>query len=153
MILRTHVQCSKGPGNHDPSLFLHSPTFIQSKNYFSKMIQFLLYLLSKSIRNVFMASGKAIMQTFPLVPTMVAPTISTYVNNKILTPTFFTWLIPSHNFSLKIRSVWRIYESSQRILFPEGATTISSEVFESPIWDMWTICNLDFIEINTGVQL
>ena len=40
-------------------------------------------------------------------------------------------------------------ESSRRILFPERATTAGSEVFESPIWDTWTICNVDFIKTNT----
>ena len=39
--------------------------------------------------------------------------------------------------------MWVTYEISRRILFPEGATTVGSEVFESPIWDTWTICNLD----------
>ena len=41
---------------------------------------------------------------------------------------------------------------SLRILFPEGATTVGSEVFESPIWDTWIICNLGSIETNTGIQ-
>ena len=34
---------------------------------------------------------------------------------------------------MKIKSMWITYESSWRILFPEGATTTGSEVFESPI--------------------
>ena len=62
------------------------------------------------------------------------------------------WFTPSRNFSMKIKSMWVTYESYQRILFPEGATTVGSEVFESPIWDTWTICNLDSIEANTGLQ-
>ena len=37
---------------------------------------------------IFKASGEAKMQTSPPVPTMVAPTINTYVENKILAPTF-----------------------------------------------------------------
>ena len=31
-------------------------------------------------------------------------------------------------------------------------STVGSEVFKSPIWDTWTICNLDSIETNTGIQ-
>ena len=38
---------------------------------------------------VFKAS-EAIMQTLPLVPTMVVPTISTYIRNKILAHIFLT---------------------------------------------------------------
>ena len=45
------------------------------------------------------------------------------------------WFIPSFNFSLKIKLMWLNYESSRRIIFPEGATIVGSEVFESPIWD------------------
>ena len=62
------------------------------------------------------------------------------------------WFTPSRNFSMKIKSMWVTYESYRRILFPEGATTVGSEVFESPIWDTWTICNLDSIETNTGLE-
>ena len=62
------------------------------------------------------------------------------------------WFTPSRNFSMKIKSMWVTYESYQRILFPEGATTVGSEVFESPIWDTWTICNLDSIETNTDLS-
>ena len=51
---------------------------------------------------------------------------------------------------MKIKSMWVTYESSPRILFPEGATNVGSEVFESPIWDTSTTCNLDSIETNTG---
>ena len=31
-------------------------------------------------------------------------------------------------------------------------STVGSEVFKSPIWDTWTICNLDSIKTNTGIQ-
>ena len=48
--------------------------------------------------------------------------------------------------------MWVTYESYRRILFPEEATTVGSEVFKSPIWDTWTICNLDSIETNTGLE-
>ena len=33
------------------------------------------------------------------------------------------WFTPSRNFSMKIKSMWVTYESYQRILFPEEATT------------------------------
>ena len=63
------------------------------------------------------------------------------------------WFIPSRNFSLKIKSMWVTYESSRRILFPEGSTTtVGSEVFESPIWHTWTICNLGSIKANTWIS-
>ena len=62
------------------------------------------------------------------------------------------WISSSRNSSMKIKSMWVTYESYQRILFPEGATTYGFNVFESPIGDTWTICNLDFIETNTDLS-
>ena len=73
------------PANHAPFPLFSPPTYTMQK--LLKIIQFLLYLLSKSIRNcIFKASGEAKMQTSLPVPTMVAPTIHTHV--KILAPTF-----------------------------------------------------------------
>ena len=54
------------------------------------------------------------------------------------------WFTPTCNFSMKIKSMWVTYESSRRILFPEGATTVGSEVFESPIWDTWNYLQSGF---------
>ena len=70
-----------------PFPFLPPPTFIQSKNYFIKnhFISFV-FAFQEQQKCVFKASGEAKMQTFPLVPTMVAPTINNYVENKILAP-------------------------------------------------------------------
>ena len=83
MIFRARVLGE--PANHSPFPLFPPPTYTKQK--LLKIIQFLLYLLSKSIRNcIFKASGETKMQTFPPVPTMVAPTIHTYV--KILAPTF-----------------------------------------------------------------
>ena len=51
------------------------------------------------------------------------------------------WFTPSCNFSMKIKIMWATYESYQRIRFLEGATTVGSEVFESPICELfatWT---------------
>ena len=83
MILRARVLGE--PANHAAFPSVPLPTY--PKQELLKIIRFLLYLLSKSIRNcIFKASGETKMQTFPPVPTMVAPTIHTYV--KILAPTF-----------------------------------------------------------------
>ena len=54
-----------------PSPFSLLPLLYKAKIILLEIIQFLLYLLSKSIRNVSKASGEAKMQTFPLVLTMV----------------------------------------------------------------------------------
>ena len=72
-----------------PFPLLPPPTFIKSKNYFVKnySISFI-FALQQHQKCVFKASGEAKMQTFPLVPTMVAPTINNYVETKILAPNF-----------------------------------------------------------------
>ena len=87
MILRTSVQGDQGI--MPPSPLIPLTTFIQSKSYFLKnySISFI-FAFQEHQKCVFKASGEAKMQTFPPVPAMVAPTISTYVNNKILAPTF-----------------------------------------------------------------
>ena len=87
MILRALVLGE--PVNHDPFSFLPPPTFIQSKNYFIKnySISFI-FAFQEHQKCIFKASGEAKMQTSPPVPTMVTPTINTYVENKILAPTF-----------------------------------------------------------------
>ena len=87
MILRAPVLGE--PVNHDPFSFLPPPTFIQSKNYFIKnySISFI-FAFQEHQKCVFKDSGEAKMQTFPLVPTVVAPTINNYVENKVLAPNF-----------------------------------------------------------------
>ena len=72
-----------------PFPFLPPPTFRQSKNYFVKnySISFI-FALQEHQKCVFKASGEAKMQTFPLVSTMVAPTINNYVETKILARNF-----------------------------------------------------------------
>ena len=47
--------------------------------------------------------------------------------------------------------VWLSYESSQRILFIEGATTVGSEVFQAFICATQAIRNLCSVETTTGI--
>ena len=44
------------------------------------------------------------------------------------------------------------YESSEKILFLEGATTVGSEVFQAPICVTHAIRNLRSVETTTGIQ-
>ena len=83
MILRSSVQGGQGTMPASPLLSL--PTFTQ---FFVKnnSISFI-FSFQEQQKCVFKVIGEAKMQVFPPVPTMVAPTISTYVNNKILVPT------------------------------------------------------------------
>ena len=74
MILRGRVLGE--PANHAPSPLLLTPTFIRSKNYEK------LFAFQEHQKCIFKVSGEAKMQNSPLVPTMVAPTINTYVENK-----------------------------------------------------------------------
>ena len=48
--------------------------------------------------------------------------------------------------------LWLSYESSARILFLEGATTIGSEVFQAPICATQAIRNLRSFETTTGIR-
>ena len=76
MILRARVLGE--PANHVPFPFLPLPSFIQSTNYFLKnhSISFI-FAFQGHQKCVFKVSGEAKMQTFPLTPTTVAPTINT----------------------------------------------------------------------------
>ena len=47
---------------------------------------------------------------------------------------------------------WLSFESSQWILFPEGAMTIGSEVFQALIYTVQAIRNLCSIEAAIGIQ-
>ena len=60
----------------------------EQKSFFFKLFNFFIFAFQEHRKCVFKASGEAKMQTFPPVPIMVAPTISTYVKNNILAPTF-----------------------------------------------------------------
>ena len=48
--------------------------------------------------------------------------------------------------------LWLSYKSFGRILFPEGATTVGSEVFRAPVCAMQAICNLHSTETTTGIR-
>ena len=48
--------------------------------------------------------------------------------------------------------LWLSIESSERILFLEGAMTIGSEVFQVPICATQSICNLHSIETTIEIQ-
>ena len=87
MILRVRVLGE--PANHAPLPLSPSPTFKQSRNYFIKnySISFI-FAFQEHQKCVFKDSGEAKMQTFPLVPIVVAPTINNYVENKVLAPNF-----------------------------------------------------------------
>ena len=47
--------------------------------------------------------------------------------------------------------LWLSYKNFGRILFPEGARTIGSEVFQAPICATQAICNLHSIETTIGI--
>ena len=73
----------------------------------------------------------------------------------------FCWSVFSciqrYSTSLRIQSECgkiRIRKNSVFRHFPRSGSYFHrwSEVFKSPIWDTWTICNLDSIETNTGIQ-
>ena len=85
MILRT---CVLGePANHTPSPFFLLFSLYKAKIIKNYSISFI-FAFQEHQKCIFKASGEAKMQTSPPVPTMVAPTINTYVENKILAPTF-----------------------------------------------------------------
>ena len=48
--------------------------------------------------------------------------------------------------------LWLSYESSGRILFPEGATTVGSEVCQVPICSTQAIRNLRSVETTIGIR-
>ena len=48
--------------------------------------------------------------------------------------------------------LWLSYESSDRILFLEGATTIGSKVFQAPICATQAIHNLRSVQTTTGMR-
>ena len=48
--------------------------------------------------------------------------------------------------------VWLSYKSSRRILFPEGATTVGSEVFQAPICATQALCNLCSVGTTIGIR-
>ena len=47
--------------------------------------------------------------------------------------------------------LWLSFESSERILFLEGATTVGSEAFQAPICATQAICNLRSDETTIGI--
>ena len=47
--------------------------------------------------------------------------------------------------------LWLSYESSRRILFPEGVTTIGSEMFQGPIIAMQVNCDRHYVETTIRV--
>ena len=85
MILRARVlgePANDAPFPHFPSSYLYKAKII--KNYSISFI----FAFQEHQKCIFKASGEAKMQTSPPVPTMVASTRNTYVENKMLAPTF-----------------------------------------------------------------
>ena len=70
-----------------PSPFSLLPLLYKAKINKNYSISFI-FAFKEHEKCIFKVSGEAKMQTSPPVPTMVAPTINTYVENKILAPTF-----------------------------------------------------------------
>ena len=48
--------------------------------------------------------------------------------------------------------MWLSYKSFGRILPPEGARTIVSQVFQAPIYATQAICDLHSIETTIGIR-
>ena len=70
-----------------PSPFSLLPLLYKAKIIKNYSISFI-FAFQEHQKCVFKDSREAKMQTFPLVPTMVAPTINNYVENKVLAPNF-----------------------------------------------------------------
>ena len=70
-----------------PSPFSLLPLLYKAKIIKNYSISFI-FVFQEHPKCVSKTSGKAKMQISPPVATMVAPTINTYVENKILAPTF-----------------------------------------------------------------
>ena len=70
-----------------PSLFSLLPLLYKAKVSKNYSVSFI-FVFQEPQKCIFTDPGETKMQTSPPVPTMVAPTINTYVENKILAPTF-----------------------------------------------------------------